>query len=168
MSSFAYASAENILESYTKSAFEEEHPKINVAMKNLMAALIGKHLTAIDSDAKLPEFETVHVLLCAKCLSEMINTAELVQPPTWGHDHPQVESQSAGERVEQITKYKVMYMLYNRIKSNNCRVTKMLGKSFFNWTLCWPDIKKRFLDHPPNGVDITIVDFFLKSFEDSL
>ena len=93
----------------------EEQPKINIALKNFLATFLR--------DAQ-------EILAFAQILSKIINSSS-------------PESINSIE-ISESKKLRNINSIVKMIKIGEGSITKLLGKSFFEWTAFWPVCKKNF------------------------
>jgi hypothetical protein len=143
------------------SLLVEEVPKLDAAMKNIIALLSGK--STLKSDA-IPALE---LLSCARVVLKALNAHELVDVVEWGGKHPQGE-QTAMNRITQLTHYKVVRAL--RVKSQDMggKPSKLFGKSFILWSGCWKEVRAACQQEQPSTVPDAVFGLFMDTLELSL
>ncbi len=149
-----------------------EMPKIDTAVKNLLATKIGQHRTkepsvkemfgdkakvlgengnwvsATDKQDEQVPLDPMEIQKIGGALLRTINQHELEDPISWATSNPQGNEQGGMERIEEISRYKVVYIVWNKTRqqrSNNDKskgkITLTLGRSVLE--LVFPQIEAR-------------------------
>lgn len=144
---------EGILEQVAATLLEET-PKIDIAAKNFIAYYVGKQV------ASFPE-----ALRVMQSVLRHLQKAELLPLIEWLDAVPQGENQTGIDRIDQVTKYKVVLSLRKRIAHKGSRVSKTFGKSFFTDTNIWPRVRAACLSELGDSeVTACMLDTFERSF----
>jgi hypothetical protein len=106
----------------------DEKPKITPAVKNYFAKLLAEGFC-----------DVAELQALSRELVQRINAFVMPTPPQWGLTHPQGENQSALDRIEQITKYKVLHKMREMALGNNGKPTELFGKTLLD--VVFGDIK---------------------------
>ena len=139
----------------------EELPKLDAAMKNIIALLSGK--STLTNEA-IPALE---LLSCARVVLKALNAHELVDVVEWGAKHPQGE-QTAMDRITQLTCYKVVRALRIKAQGMGGKPSKLFGKSFILWSGCWKEVRAACQQEQPGTVPDAVFSLFLDTLELSL
>ena len=154
------SAAESILEKETEMLLSEQ-PKIDVSIKNFIAYFMGQQATSPgDCKGSLPE-----VVKICQTLLKHIQSIELPPTSIWGEQVPQGDSQSSFDRMNQITRYKVIHMIRKRTIDNGNKISKIFGFSYIKDTGIWSKLKSTCLDAlQSNELAIEVLDLFESSF----
>lgn len=74
---------------------QSEGPKIDEAMKNIIAMIVGRSLTTTDTDAMgsdVPTYTPTQALTCARIVLKAIQEVELMDYLPWTEANPQLPS----------------------------------------------------------------------------
>lgn len=154
--------------------YENEKPKIDSALKNLISIIVGKSLTSTETDISSGSisFSSNQAFTCAKVLLKCVQNYELPNYIEFSTKYLQHENQSGIQRIIQLSKYKALLLLRNRIISNNQSINKFFGKSYFLDSLVFNDLKESILQTiESNGVvsiSMEQAQYFVNLFEKSL
>ena len=158
--------AEDILETLANNLMEQK-PKIDVALKNLIAYYLGHQQTQGGRDVStlMPT-----VLKVVQTLSKAIQSMDLIPPQQWTASIPQGD-ESATERLDSIAKYKVIYTMRNKVVGTGNKVTKTFSYDYFSGAkYLWEKLKENVLadlsSSPPAVMEIA--EELLELFENSL
>lgn len=111
-----------------------EEPKIESAIKNLVSVLLANNLTN-GSDIQRQDAMTPSLLIgCAKKVVQYINSIQLVDVIDWGVAHPQKEAETASDRIDSITNYKVARLMWNKARTKSTKICKVFGLNMLLWT----------------------------------
>ena len=147
---------------------QQNKPLIDAALKNLLSVLIARDSL---------QFSPQTVLPCARLLIKKINAFTLVGPVEWGSLHPQQSSQSALERIEELTKYNVICSLRGLCIAKGGSICKLFGRSYLLWTGIWTEIKEGIITELANqkenstlhsDINTEVMTVFLDCFTQSL
>ena len=147
---------------------QQDKPLIDAALKNLLSVLIAR-----DSI----QFPPQTVLPCARLLIKKINAFALVGPVEWGSLHPQPSSQSALERIEELTKYNVICSLRGLCVTKGGSICKLFGRNYLLWTYVWTEIRDGIITELANlkenstlhsDINTEVMTVFLDCFTQSL
>lgn len=109
-----------------------ESPKIDAACKNLCSALIAESSTKSETDPG-PVRSQLEWINTMKVFYRSVQEHELKDSPQYGVDHPQGDEQTALDRIEQLTRYRVIKACHDKVKSSGNKPGKYFGKKFFTW-----------------------------------
>ena len=128
----------------------EEEPKIEVALKNFMSILLAQSATGNaqahrDRDDNFVPLTSDSVLRSVRLLIKKINTWVLPDIVQWGVANPQNENESAVERLNALTRFKVLGALHGMARQKNAKPTKLFGAKFFHWSRVWPVLRDNLL-----------------------
>mmetsp|Transcript_42556 Transcript_42556/g.133353 ORF Transcript_42556/g.133353 Transcript_42556/m.133353 type:complete len:349 (+) Transcript_42556:573-1619(+) len=100
-------------------------PKIDAALRNHLAYCVARG--QVHGDGGLP-MAKAHA--CTRALSLAINQLMLPDPVTWGAEHPQAESQSASDRLDELARYGILQRLLASVKKAGpgAKPTKLFGR----------------------------------------
>ena len=116
----------------------EEKPKIDRAMKNYMSILMARER----SSEIMKSTSTSFVLQAARLIMLRIKRINLVSPIEYGKLCPQRKDQTAVERLDEISNYKVYFALFQRIKGNEkASPNRLFGRSLINFLIKNPILK---------------------------
>ena len=134
----------------------EEQPKINVALKNFLATFLGEYnVGATTQSSKVDHSrDAQEILAFARILSKIINSYS-------------PESINSIE-ISESKKLRNINSIIKMIKIGEGSITKLLGKSFFEWTAFWPVCKKIFLESITQDMNYDLAEIFIEKFEESL
>lgn len=162
-----------------------ETPKVDAAVKNLLAVQIGRvqvlqvrgkiHTIGSSGLEVLEELEDCDPMvlqkLCGLILRE-INAHELEDPLEWASRNPQGQDQPGLDRIDQISSYKALHFVWTKSKkhqdnqSNNnqdarraAKVTKLFGRSMLE--TIWPDVRPKILEKGTSLASQAIVEKLL-------
>ena len=144
------------------SILVNELPKLDSAMKNMVALLSAKSILTNDS---IPALE---LLNCARVILKCLNEHHMIDVVEWGSLYPQGPTQTAMERIAQLTQYKVARALRSKAQQMGGKPSKLFGKSFILWSGCWNDVRRRCESMPPAEVPDDVFNLFLDTLEASL
>jgi hypothetical protein len=137
--------------------FAKEEPKIDAAIKNFMSVLLAEGLTTPDSSGHDPPatfqgptehagnenapssigrpawstrstVQTAQVL--GRTLSRCINSFQLPPSHIWGQIHPQGAEQTASDRIDEVSRYKVAFHLWQKSVETGAKPTRLFGAHF--------------------------------------
>lgn len=160
-----------------------EEPKIESAIKNLMAVLLASAVSFSTLSQSIPALHSEDrddalrnriqenlnpgtALICARLLLKAINACELPDIVQWGLDNVQPEDQNGLDRLDDLCKYKVMCLLVNKARAKGGKVCKLFGRSFFPWTRLWQKIREAVVLSNHGAVDVEVLEYFLKRWEE--
>ena len=151
----SFSSSEEGMEQLV-SELHEDTPRISTAAKNVFTVLLATVHAGTISPASVSEeearvshtqharssqiFSPAHLQLSAKRVLVGIRAAlaELPEPITWSTQNPQGGDQTAVERLDEINRYKVAFLLKSRVEKNKkAKVTSLFGQKLLRWTQCW-------------------------------
>ena len=116
----------------------EEKPKIDRAMKNYMSILMARER----SSERTKVTTTAFVLQSARLIMSRIKQVHLVSPIEYGKLCPQRKDQTALERMDEISNYKIYFALYQKIKLNDkASPNRLFGRSYIEFLLKNPILK---------------------------
>lgn len=126
-----------------------DEPRIENALKNFLSVLIGKASVpspSIPSSSMISTKQTIAILsktylTCGRLFLKHLQDFQLIDPVSWGIKHTQQGSQSALERIDEITKYKVVFVLHKMVKEKNSKISQYFGKLFFQWSQIWEEFQ---------------------------
>lgn len=130
-------------------AFKDERPKLANAIKNYLA-YIGATRRAAGGEPVA--HSTVHELAMGRYVLNGLNDPNLLPAPSeWGAKHPQKPDQLGIDRLEQLTKYKVAFLLGNQVALKGAKRTHFFGTSavLLKFDRCWPSARRAHRDHEP-------------------
>lgn len=145
----------------------KEIPKIQTAIKNEIAVILGR--STADEELKLmltPE----RVLVCARILSKALNSYELCDYMEWAERYPQLEDQTALSRLDQLTQYKVIKFLHDKVKLTSGKVSQLFGRSFLLWSQLWPSLQEEIIrqNNRDRVASPLVLNYFLECFGETL
>jgi hypothetical protein len=127
-----------------ENKLKNDAPTIETALKNFVALLVGKSLTAstLDTEIKFRStqplenpsvfFTSKDALSCARLLSKKINAFQLPDVLSWGIQYcPQEDSQTGISRLDQLARYRVLHDLQHLVVQKSQKPTKLFGKLYF-------------------------------------
>jgi len=155
-----------------------EAPKIDAAVKNYLAVRIAKHQTTHlqnkvhvlgeDGLEVLEELEQLDPMtsqrLCAAVL-KAVNEHELLPPHEWAASKPQGEEQSGLDRIQELSEYKVVHMVWSKARAAETKPAKALGRSAL--ALVWPDVRPKIKERTGGLASDKLVEMFLDAFFDT-
>lgn len=150
----------------------DDCPKLDVALKNLIAVVLGSDASrrSVDNSqgGKVTGITTSDLLLCSKALIKSITDKEYPAAPQWGADNPQREDQSFSDRLAEIGQYKAAVVFFKRAKESKSGVSKIIGRRFIQQTKLMPYIDMSVRESLRAKVEDDIIDIFLETFEKSI
>ena len=153
------------MESLSESIIRDE-PKITAATKNFMSVILAESLN--------PNNEIIvsnaDALICARIFLKHLNQMILPDIVEWGRLNKQNETQLGTERIDELTKYKIIKSLSDFSKSKNGKVSTLYGKLFFEWTKCYSHLRELVLsDETSTSISSPeVLPYFLDRFQQSL
>lgn len=163
--------AENALMEYVTELLDDA-PKLQVALKNLMAVLLGSDAsrrTADDElDGKVTDIKAFDLLICSKTLIKCVSELSFAEAPQWGVEHPQREDQNFSDRIAEISQYKAALLFFSRAKTSESGISKIVGRKFLQRTKCMPAIRLNVKEKLASKVEDDIIELFLNTFDDSV
>lgn len=160
---------EEELENYAQH-LQQEQPKLNDAIKNLISLVLGLSLTYSETDkdcADYISYSPEDALKCGKTLLKSIQSCELVEVGEWCINNPQIHDQTAVHRIDEVIKYKVVCLLRQRALKGSVSISKFFGQSYIEWTNHWPSIKQLALTSKDESLSSVVLSNFLFEFESS-
>lgn len=140
----------------------KDQPKLDVLFKNLIA------ISCAESQLT-EEITTIHVaLLIVRLFLGKLQSYELVEVAQWGLLNEQKEEQTASDRIDQISRYKVVRLIWLKLKNQGMKISKAFGALFLIWTNCWNDLKEQCLTSRPESISEEKILKFLDIFESGL
>ena len=116
----------------------EEKPKIDRAMKNYMSILMARER----SSERTKVTTTAFLLQSARLVMSRIKQVHLVSPIEYGKLCPQKKDQTALDRMDEISNYKIYFALYQKIKANEkASPNRLFGRSYIQFLLKNPILK---------------------------
>lgn len=126
----------------------QEVPKISGALKNFVAICAAQLSVATETTKKSAITEEIpstpaRVLLLAKLIAKQVNVdvVHLLEPLKFEALKPQGKEQGALERLEEIAKIKVWYVILKRLLDAKASPSKYLGKSLLIFLLSVPHLR---------------------------
>lgn len=149
---------------------QNENPKIDIAMKNYISVLLGRSFAASDTDNTLGmiSFSTNQALLCAKIVLKAIQSIDLLDYLEFSSQYPQREMQTGLDRIQELSRYKALRFLRDRVISSNQSVNKFFGKSYFLWSKQWTSVAEKILASDPGTISKEQLHYFVHYFGESL
>ena len=145
----------------------KESPKLSAAFKNFVAAFVG-NLSAADESCSGRPCDPTSVLVCVRKLINLINNYKLKDTVVWKADTAFLSGNTPMNDNEiSVLKYSTLKSVVDCITIAGGKVTQLIGRSFFDWSMCWSSIKEEFLSNPP-AVDSEYYEKVLNAFEESL
>lgn len=133
---------EAIMEGFVNK-IKVETPKIDVSLKNLVSVLLGK--TQQDLIGKVDVISTQYLMDYAKLFLNILQTETLLPTLDFAAKFPQSSGQTADQRLDEICQYKAFFAYREHATTNNKKVSKLFGQSYFTSTRVWERIKASFL-----------------------
>ena len=150
------SSPEKILEDLCKELLDEA-PKLNAALKNMIAKFLG-----IPENADfLQESLAFSKLILKEFTEEVRQLGDVVQ---FGQKFPQ-SSDLSTDRFSELAKYKAVIFVRDKTASANLKPSTIFSKTFFRWTMCWPELKAKILTKGAAQFP-DVQDMFLSFFTD--
>ena len=116
----------------------DEKPKIDRAMKNYMSILMARER----SSERTKVTTTAFLLQSARLVMSRIKQVHLVAPIEYGKLCPQKKDQTALDRMDEISNYKIYFALYQKIKANEkASPNRLFGRSYIEFLLKNPILK---------------------------
>lgn len=157
-----------------------DSPKIEQALKNLVSIILAKVMSS-NGVINQPQNEVNSIevtpdiaLSCVRIILKSINEQSLLSPLEWGLINVQGENQTALSRIDEISKYRVLYSMHLLCLSKSGKVTKLFGKLFFLWSNIWPNISAKILqedeidDGRGNSNRVAALRYIVEAFGKSL
>ena len=139
--------------------FTKEEPKIDAdaAIENFMSVLLAEGLTAPDSSGQDPatfegpsehagnenapqrlkhtraheaQFKLQTAQVLARTLWRCINSFQLPPSHTLGQIHPQGAEQTASDRIDEVSRCKVVFHLWQKSVETGAKPTRLFGAHF--------------------------------------
>ena len=114
--------------------FVEERPKIDTAVKNFMSYITALKVSANHNDAilepsVLDKINLTHIMALSRYVLNGINTESLLpEPLQFGIRYPQGEEQTGSDRLDELFKYRVAYMVGKKIREQGGKRTRLFGE----------------------------------------
>jgi hypothetical protein len=130
--------AEEILDRQVDDLVAEQ-PKLSAAATNLFCIRLGQAAT----DAHMVTVPRETILESARVFLKAISELELLDRTAYATANPQPESQTASDRMDQLTRYKVIHALFQKCKEpgSTMKASKVFGRSFFEGTNCFSMVR---------------------------
>lgn len=132
------------------SNIRSDLPKIDVSIKNLLSVILGK--SQLDAGSSKVDSISSHYLMdYAKLFLSCLQNTTLLDVMEYCAAFPQVESQSASDRLDEVCRYKAYFAYREHAVSSGQKVSKFFGRGYFIETKVWPRIKSIFLERLESG-----------------
>ena len=157
-----------------------DSPKIEQALKNLVSIILAKVMSSNgfinqpQNEVSLIEITPDIALSCVRIILKSVNDQSLLSPLEWGLINVQGENQTALSRIDEISKYRVLYSMHLLCLSKSGKVTKLFGKFFFLWSNIWPSLAAKILqedeidDGRGNSNRVAALRYIVEAFGKSL
>ena len=115
-----------------------ESPKIDRAMKNYVSILMARER----SSERAKSLSTMSILKAARLILARIKLTNLVSPIEYGNLCPQRKEQTAVERLDEISNYKIMFALWQKVAtSSKANPNHLFGRSYLDFLMKNPVLK---------------------------
>jgi hypothetical protein len=156
-----------------------ETPKLDAAVKNLLAVRLGKHQalklankvhvlgeSGVEVRQELEDLEPAKLQRLCGMLLRHLNSHELEDPVSWAARSGQREGQSGLARMDEIARYKVLHMTWTRAREPahgaGGKPARALGRSALEHV--WPAVYPRVLAEAELVVGPKLARKFLAEF----
>lgn len=150
----------------------DDAPKLQVALKNLMAVLLGSDASRRSADdavdGKVTDIKAFDLLVCSKTLVKVLSDVSLAEAPQWGAENPQGDNQSFSDRITEISQYKAALVFFKRAKASGAGISKSVGRKFIQQTKCMTQLRTGVKISLCSKIEEDIIDLFLDTFESSI
>lgn len=168
----ASSSADELLFGHMNTLLNDS-PKLQTALKNIIAILLGSDFSRRSCDdaidGKITDIKAFDLLIVSKSLIKAIAQMNLPEAPEWGALHPQLENQTFEQRLDEISQYKAACMFLKKAKATEkIGLSKIIGKHFFVWTKCMDALREILHAFLTSKVEDGIVTLFMDTFDNSI
>jgi len=127
----------------------DEVPRIEAGLKTFLSLAMAKGL--VDSAAGGAADGSLRASAstlqgCARALLKALNTLDLPPSPQWALTHPQGDQESGMDFMTRLSSYKVVQILWARVRASGNKPASFLGRSSLRWA--FPEVEEKLLGDP--------------------
>lgn len=119
---------------------QDDIPTIYVSVKNLIALLLGKGFYGPNIEPSVHLTPSI-AMNAAKYLLEAIRTQPLLSVEEYCTQHPQQQDQLGVDRLDEISKYRVVSELSEKVLQKGGKISRLFGRRYFIWSKSWSRIR---------------------------